>query len=119
MKIRFLLDENLNPRIKLALWHHDSTIDVLRVGDLDTPSLGTLDPDILRYLHKSQRLLVTDNRRTMPPHAAEYFASGGNHWGVFLVDAHTPIGRIAEAMYLLWFASEAEEWVDQEQWLPV
>jgi len=119
MKICFLLDENLNPRIKLALLHLDPTIDVLRVGDLGAPLLGTLDPNILRYLDESRRLLVTDNRRTMPTHAAEYFASGGKHWGVFLVDAHTPIGRIAEAMYLLWVASEAEEWVDQEQWLPV
>jgi hypothetical protein len=34
MKIRFLLDENLNPRIKLALLHQDPKIDVLRVGDL-------------------------------------------------------------------------------------
>jgi hypothetical protein len=119
MKVRFLLDENLCPRIKLALRHHDPTIDVLRVGDSSTPSLGTLDPDILHYLDSSQHLLVTDNRRTMPTHAAEYFAGGGHHWGVFLVDAHTPIGRIAEAMYLLWVASEAEEWVDQEQWLPV
>ncbi len=22
-------------------------------------------------------------------------------------------------MYLLWVASEAEEWIDQEQWLPI
>ena len=43
MKIRFLLDENLNPRIKLALVHHDPTIDVLRVGELGAPPLGTLD----------------------------------------------------------------------------
>lgn len=119
MRIRFLLDENLSPRIKLALRHHDPTIDVLRVGDSGMPSLGTLDPDILRYLDKSQRLLVTDNRRTMPVHAAEHFAGGGHHWGVFLVDAQASIGRIAEAMYLLWAASEAEEWVDQEQWLPL
>jgi hypothetical protein len=119
MKIRFLLDENLNPRLKPALLHLDPTVDVLRVGDPDTPSLGTLDPAILRYLETSQRLLVTDNRRTMPIHAAEYFAAGGHHWGIFLVDAHVSIGRIAEAMYLLWAASEAEEWVDQEQWLPV
>jgi hypothetical protein len=119
MKIRFLLDENLNPRIKVALRHYDPAIDVLRVGDLDTPPLGTLDPHILRYLESSRRLLVTDNRHTMPGHAAEYFAAGGHHWGIFLVDAHASIGRIAEAMYLLWAASEAEEWVDQEQWLPV
>jgi hypothetical protein len=55
----------------------------------------------------------------MPAYAAEHFAAGGHHWGVFLIDAHASIGRIADAMYLLWVASEAEEWMDQEQWLPV
>ena len=28
-------------------------IDVLRIGDLDTPPLGTLAPEILRYLERS------------------------------------------------------------------
>ena len=48
MKVRFLLDENLSPRLKPALLRLESTIDVLRVGDPDAPPLGTLDPDLLR-----------------------------------------------------------------------
>ena len=62
MKARFLLDENLSPRLKVAVFRLNPAIDILRVGDPSTPSLGTLDPDVLQYLELSQRILVTDNR---------------------------------------------------------
>jgi hypothetical protein len=49
VKIRFLLDENLPPKLKIAVLRLNPAIDILRVGDSEAPSLGTLDPDILRY----------------------------------------------------------------------
>jgi len=61
MKVRFLLDENLSPRLKAALLRLSPTLDVVRVGDPGAPSLGTLDLDVLRYLELSQRILVTSN----------------------------------------------------------
>ena len=57
MKIKFLLDENLSPRLKIAVLRLNPDIDILRVGDENTPKLGTLDPDVLIYLGISQRLL--------------------------------------------------------------
>jgi len=54
VKVRFLLDENLSPRLKVAVLRFNPAIDILRVGELDAPPLGTLDPDILRYLELSQ-----------------------------------------------------------------
>ncbi|MBD2409406.1 hypothetical protein FACHB389_13070 [Nostoc calcicola FACHB-389] len=62
MKVRFLLDENLSPKLKTAVLRFNPAIDILRVGDAEAPPLGTLDPEILRYLELSQRILVTDNR---------------------------------------------------------
>lgn len=55
MSVRFLLDENLSPRLSPALWRYNPTIDVLRVGDPGAPPLGTLDPDLLVYLEQEQR----------------------------------------------------------------
>lgn len=54
MKVRFLLDENLPPKLKVAIKRFNPAIDVRRVGDPDTPPLGTLDPELLRYLKLSQ-----------------------------------------------------------------
>jgi hypothetical protein len=118
MKVRFLLDENLSPRLKAALLRLSPTLDVVRVGDPGAPSLGTLDPDVLRYLELSQRILVTSNRTSMPAHVEAHWAAGGHLWGLFWVRPGTPVGRLAQALFLVWEASEAEEWIDWLDWIP-
>ena len=68
MKVRFLLDENLSPRLKMAVLRLQPDIDILRIGEPNTLPFGSLDPDVLVYLERSQRLLITDNRASMPEH---------------------------------------------------
>ena len=58
--------------MKVAVLRLKPEIDILCVGEPNTPPLGTLDPDVLQYLGLSQRLLVTDNRTSMPEHLEEY-----------------------------------------------
>ena len=119
MKIRFLLDENQSPRLKTALLRLNPTIDVLRIGDPEAPPLGIQDPDLLRYLEVTQRLLVTSNRTSLPAHIKTHWSAGGHLWGVFWVRPGVPIGRLARDLYLIWEASEAEEWVDRLDWVPL
>jgi hypothetical protein len=76
MKIRFLLDENLSPKLKFAILRLNPKIDIMRVGEENMPSLGTLDPEILIYLEMSKRLLITDNRKSMPSHLEEHVIIG-------------------------------------------
>ena len=118
MKIRFLLDENVSPRVKAALLRLNSIIDVLRVGDPGTPPLSTLDPEVLRFLEVSQRMLITFNRISMPAHLEAHWAAGGHIWGLFWVRSETSIGRLAEELNMFWEASEAEEWIDRIGWIP-
>jgi hypothetical protein len=118
VKVRFLLDENLPPRLKVALLRLNPAIDVLRIGEPDTPPLSTLDPDILHYLALSQRLLVTGNRSSMPDHLAAHWAAGEHTWGLFWVRPKTPLGRLAQELLVVWEASEAEEWIDRVDWIP-
>lgn len=118
MKVRFLIDENLSPRLKLAQQRLHPGIDVLRVGDPDAPTLGTADPDLLRYLDLAQRLLVTDNRTSMPAHLEDHWAAGGHLWGVLWIRPDATIGKLAQELFLIWDASEAEEWIDRLDWIP-
>lgn len=118
MKVRFLLDENLSPRLKLALQRLDTDVDVLRVGDEGAPSLGTLDPDVLRYLESTQRFLVTDNRSSIPGHLEQRQGVGGIHWGIAWVRPGSQLGELAQILHAIWTASEAEEWRDQIVWIP-
>lgn len=118
MKIRFLLDENLSPKLKIAVLRLNPTIDILRVGDPDTPPLGTLDPELLNYLELSQRLLVTDNRKSMPGHLEIHWGEGGHIWGLVWLRSSGTIRTWAESLFIMWEASEAEEWIDQIDWIP-
>jgi len=118
MKVRSLLDENAPPRLKTALLRFNPTINVLRVGEPGAPPLGMPDPDVLRHLEVSQRTLITSNRTSMPAHLEAHWAAGEHLWGLFWVRPRTPIGRLAQDLYLVWETSEAEEWIDRLDWIP-
>jgi hypothetical protein len=118
VKVRFLLDESETLRLKAALLRLNPTIDVLRVGDPEAPSLATPDPEVLRHLELSQRMLVTSNRTSMPAHIEAHWTAGGHLWGLLWVRPGTPVGRLAQELYLIWEASEAEEWIDRLDWIP-
>ncbi len=119
MKMRFLLDEHMALHTKTAINHRNPLIDVLRVGDPGAPSLATPDPDILTYLELAQRALITKNRRSMMQHYGEHIAAGKSHWGIFIVATNISLRTLAEHIELLWEASEAEEWIDQFQNIPL
>ncbi len=54
----------------------------------------------------------------MPIHEAAHFAAGRRHWGIFQLRHKRSIGELAYQLQLFWEASEAEEWIDQTEWLP-
>jgi hypothetical protein len=119
MNMRFLLDEHMAPRIKTAILHRNPLIDVLRVGEAEAPPLATPDPDILAYLEQSQRAFITRNRRSMLEHYRDHMLAGRTHWGIFIVSSRLSMSSIAEEIEMLWQASEAEEWIDCLQSLPL
>ena len=118
MKVRLLLDENISPRLRTAIQRRYSHFDVLRVGDDGAPQLHTQDPEILRYLEQSQRLLVTANRASMPGHVEDHFADGGAHWGIFRVRPYASFQQLLETIALVVEASEAKEWRNSMWWIP-
>ncbi len=119
MKVRFLLDENLSPRLKLAVFRLNPELDILRVGDSGAPALGTLDPKILIYLERSQRILLTDNRKSMPEHLKAHWANGGFIWGLFWLRPKATIRELAADLIFIWETTEAAEWKDQLVWIPL
>ena len=118
MKVRFLLDENQSPRLKTAIIRLIPSADVLRVGDPTAPALSTPDMDLLRHLELTRRALITADRTTIPTHLEAHRTAGGLHWGIFWVRPRMPIGRLTESLQIIWEASEADDWIDQENWIP-
>jgi len=118
MKISFLLDENLSKQIKFAVLRLNENIDILCVGDSEAPPLGTPDPEILNYLEASQRMLITDNRKSMPGHLVDHWQEDKHIWGLFWVRPGTSIGQLVETINLLWETRSAQEWMDVVDWIP-
>ena len=118
MRVKFLLDENLSPRLKIAVLRLNPNIDILRIGDPNTLPLGSLDPDVLLYLNRSQRLLITDNRSSMPEHLRDHWEQGHHIWGLLWTRPNTPMRVLAQELLLIWETTEAEEWVDCLDWIP-
>ena len=118
MKVRFLLDENLDPKLKIAILRLNPAADVLRVGDQGVPPLSTTDPDLLRFCEIAERILVTADRTTMPNHIDAYIALRGHFAGVCLVRPGFSIYRIAQELVLIAEASTVEEWLDRIEWIP-
>ena len=118
MKPRFLLDENVELAVQRQLRRRDTHVEVLAVGDLNAPPLRSSDPAILQWIEASGHILVTWDRRTMPGHIADHYNDGGRLPGVLLIRHGSSLGQIVEALYLIWFAAESEEYQDTVQYIP-
>lgn len=117
MRVRFQADADLDGRILRGLRRVAPEIDIRTAGDAGLAGLE--DPEVLRVAAKSGRILVSQDRRTMP---AAYFArisADARSPGVLLVREATPISTVIEELVLIWNASDAEEWVDRLVWIPL
>jgi len=118
-KIKYLLDENVSINLRKALKKRLSEIVVLRIGDPNTPTFGTLDPEILVWCEEKGFLLVTNNRASMPVHLQDHLAAGRHASGIFILNDNMSLGETVEELILIWEASDAEEYFDQLWHLPV
>ena len=64
------------------------------------------------------RVLVSQDRRTMPAHFARY-TSAATSPGVVLLREAIPIAIAIEELVLIGSASETEEWVGRLVWIPL
>jgi hypothetical protein len=83
------------------------------------PPEGTSNPDILKWIEKAGYILVTANRRTIPAHVRAHHAAGHHIPGVLLLKRCVSLGQVIEQLYLLWTASDSEEYVDRLLYLPM
>ncbi|MGI0493043.1 DUF5615 family PIN-like protein [Alkalinema pantanalense CENA528] len=119
VKVKFLLDENLSPKFQAAILRQNPQIDILRVGDAGAPAFGTPDPNLLDYLEIAQRILVTDNRKSMPGHLQDHWAKGGHTWGILWLKPGSSLTSWVSTIVLIWEVSDAAEWRDRLDWIPL
>lgn len=117
MKIRFLADADLNKGIVSGVLRQEPSVDFLTAQAAGLRRMT--DPEVLTLAAQQQRVLVSHDVGTMPAHFRR-FRSAGNHCaGVFMIPQSLDIGTAIEELLLLWLASEASEWENRLEWLPL
>jgi hypothetical protein len=117
-KPRFLWDEHVDPAIIAAMQQLAPGIDVILVGDPGAPPRQTPDPDLLIAGEALGRVLVSKDKKSMPRHLINHFASGRHTAGVILLREGFSIGRYAQEIVNQWATTTADEWVDRTIYLP-
>ena len=122
MALRFLLDEHLRGPLWQGIQHRNAAgvdvLDVLRVGDSLAPALGTTDPDLLIWAEQQGRILVSEDRKTMPGHFIDHLQAGRHSPGVFILLRGWTIPDLIDALVLYDQAGDPLDLVDQIQFIP-
>ena len=116
MKIRFQADADLNQNIVSATVRSEPLLDFEAATALNLAGRGDLE--VLSLAAREGRLLVTHDQRTMPRHFAEFIATE-NSAGVLVVPQHLSVTEVVENLRLIWFATEAEAWINRISYLPL
>jgi len=117
--IKYLLDEHVNPRFRMALVRREPDLPVRRIGDIGVPPHQTSDPEILLWCEAQDFSLVTNNRASMPIHLRDHLAAGRHVPGIFILNSNMTMGETIDELILIWSASDSDEYADQLRYLPV
>ena len=77
------------------------------------------DPAVLALAAKQQRVLVSHDAGTMPRHFGKFREKGNSSSGIFLIPQSQEVGVAIEELLLIWLVSEASEWNNRLEWLPL
>jgi Domain of unknown function (DUF5615) len=116
MKVRFQADADFNQNIVRAARRRAPVIDFQTAHEAGLHGLD--DQAVLAQVAREGRLLVSHDRRTMPSHFANFTATRTSA-GVILISQNLSILQAVEDLILIWEASEAEEWVNRLDSLPL
>ena len=106
----------MNERIIHAVHRRNPDID-FQTAD-EGKIRGLPDQDVLAFAAREGRLLVSHDCSTMPDHFAD-FVSARHSPVVFIFAQNVPISIATGELLLIWETSEAEEWINTLQWLPL
>jgi hypothetical protein len=116
VKIRFLADANFNQKIVAGLLRREPAVDFALPEAMIPERMK--DPDILDLAHSAGRVVVSHDVRTMP-RWFDQCVEQRNCAGLILVPDKVPIRDAIEELLLIWHATEADEWVNRMDWLPL
>jgi hypothetical protein len=122
MPLRFLLDEQIHRTVWTTIVRHNllgkDALDVVRVGSSDAPPYGTLDPDLLLWAEREGRIILSEDKSTMPGHLANHLAAGQHSPGIMMLRRHVYLSDLVDFLCLAAYASDPSEWKDRIAYVP-
>ncbi|MBV9742958.1 MAG: DUF5615 family PIN-like protein [Acidobacteriia bacterium] len=116
MKVRFLGDANFNRRIVAGLLRREPAVDFVLPEAMIPERMK--DPDVLDLADSTGRIVVSHDVRTMP-RWFDQCVEQHQCAGLILVPNKLPIRDVIEDLLLIWHVTEADQWVNRLEWLPL
>lgn len=117
MKVRFLADADLNKAIVTGLQRREPSVDFLSARAAELRGLSDLE--VLATAARQGRALVSHDVGSMPAHYRTFRNTEKTSAGVFLVPQSLDVRTAIEDLLLIWILTEASEWTDRLEWLPL
>ncbi len=115
--LRYAADENFNNDILRGLRRRDDDLEIVRIQDVDLS--GVLDPIILDWAARENRVVLSHDVSTMVGFAYDRVEAGQPMPGLFEVSRKVPVGEAIEDLLLLARCSLDGEWEGQVLYLPL
>lgn len=109
MKIKFQADADLREEIVKGIRRRVPEIDFQTANEADLE--GVPDPDVWAIAARDDRILVTNDRQTMPTHFAEFILE--HSCGVLLLSKKMSTKKAIDHLILIWSVAEPAEYIDR------
>jgi Domain of unknown function (DUF5615) len=116
MKVRFQADADLNQHTVRPVRRRAPEVDFQTAHNAGLHGLN--DEAVLAQAARESRILISPDKRTMPRHFGS-FTTAKTSPCLILISQNLPIIQAVDDLILFWEASEAEEWVNRLDSLPL
>ncbi len=114
---RFLADNDFNERVLRGLLRRQPTMEILRVRGVGLDQAP--DDVVLAYAAAERWIVLSHDVNTMSAAACDRIVAGLPMAGLVLVRQHARLLPTITDLLTIWGASEAEEWADRVEFLPL
>ena len=114
--IRLLTDENINQRILRGLHRRLPLLDFVLVRNAGLA--GSPDLVLLKWAAKEQRIILTQDIKTLVPDAKRLVAQGEPMAGVIAIRKGVAIGRVIDDLELLLECNSESDMRNSIEYLP-
>ncbi len=116
MKVRFLADAYLNKAIVSGVMRREPSLDFLTAQAAGLRGMN--DSEVLALAAERRRVLVSHDAGTMPA-LSRFQRCRKSKRRCIPIPQRLDIGTAIEELLLVWLASDASEWANRIEWLPL